>query len=201
MEDQSPGTRLRFFLLAREGLSRLGRGTGDPTPVAELSRQPREMIQTALVSRLDTAASTLYSRTCACSPLPLPCRSVRAPRRLDCVRGGHRSSSSSSPLRALQRISGVLLLPYGWNALQLQQVCQCQCVRCIYVCMEPWKRTARVRTSTSVLMSSTHYICNFIKDVCSVILIFNQQQKKINMEKKAYTYREMQHFSNLYQHR
>lgn len=64
-----------------------------------------------------------------------------------------------------------------------------------------WKRTARVRTSTSVLMSSTHYICNFIKDVCSVILIFNQQQKKINMEKKAYTYREMQHFSNLYQHR
>lgn len=47
-----------------------------------------------------------------------------------------------------------------------------------------WKRTARVRTSTSVLMSSTHYICNFIKDVCSVILIFNQQQKKINMEKK-----------------
>lgn len=136
MEDQSPGTRLRFFLLAREGLSRLGRGTGDPTPVAELSRQPREMIQTALVSRLDTAASTLYSRTCACSPLPLPCRSVRAPRRLDCVRGGHRSSSSSSPLRALQRISGVLLLPYGWNALQLQQVCQCQCVRCIYVCME-----------------------------------------------------------------
>lgn len=112
MEDQSPGTRLRFFLLAREGLSRLGRGTGDPTPVAELSRQPREMIQTALVSRLDTAASTLYSRTCACSPLPLPCRSVRAPRRLDCVRGGHRSSSSSSPLRALQRISGVLLLPW-----------------------------------------------------------------------------------------
>lgn len=47
-----------------------------------------------------------------------------------------------------------------------------------------WKRTARVRTSTSVLMSSTHYICNFIKDVCSVILIFNQKQKKINMEKK-----------------
>lgn len=114
------------------------------------------------------------------SSLPICTR----PRRLDCVRGGHRSSSPSSPLRALQRISGVLLLPYGWNALQLQQVCQCQCVRCIYVCMEPWKRTARVRTSTSVLMSSTHYICNFIKDVCSVILIFNQQQKKINMEKK-----------------
>lgn len=48
--ESCPGTRLRFFLLAREGLSRLGRGTGDPTPVAELSRQPREMIQTALVS-------------------------------------------------------------------------------------------------------------------------------------------------------
>lgn len=197
--DQSPGTRLRFFLLAREGLSRLGRGTGDPTPVAELSRQPREMIQTALVSRLDTAASTLYSRTCACSPLPLPCRSVRAPPDdlTACV-------VAIGPRRLLLHSAhcsaSVECCCFHMDGMRFS-FSRCVSVSVCGASTYAWKRTARVRTSTSVLMSSTHYICNFIKDVCSVILIFNQQQKKINMEKKAYTYREMQHFSNLYQHR
>ena len=49
-------------------------------------------------------------------------------------------------------------------------------VRCVYI----WNRTTRVRTNTSVMLTSDNAY-SFIKNIRSIILIFDQQKKFIGL--------------------